>query len=103
MKYEILITSRAEQEAQANRDWWAINRSVEQASRWYDAFETSARSLAQMPSRCALAPEHGSFPYELRQLNFGIGSKPTHRILFTIRTSDVVILRVRHLLQAEIE
>jgi plasmid stabilization system protein ParE len=103
MKYDIFITPRAEQEAQANRDWWAINRSAEQAARCYEEFAVSVVSLTQTPDRCARAPEHGSFPYELRQLNFGIGSKATHRILFTIRTTDVVILRVRHLSQAEIE
>src|SRR4051812_32795855 len=87
MTYEVVITPRAEQEAQANRDWWAQNRSAEQAARWYDEFFRAALSLEENPQRCALAAENGRFPYEVRQLNFGVGHKSTHR-LFTIRTND---------------
>jgi hypothetical protein len=50
-----------------------------------------------------LAPENERFPYEVRQLNFGIGRKPTHRIVYTIRPREVVILRVRHLAQQNID
>jgi plasmid stabilization system protein ParE len=102
MIYKVIILPLAEQEAQANHDWWAANRSTEQAARWYEAFAESVLSLEQKPDRCALAPENGQFPYEVRQLNFGIGSKPTHRIVYTIRPGDVVVLRVRHLAQDEI-
>jgi plasmid stabilization system protein ParE len=101
--YKVIIMPLAEQEAQANRNWWAANRSAEQAGRWYEAFSQSVLSLEQIPDRCALAPENGQFPYEIRQLNFGIGRKPTHRIVFTVRTTDVVILRVRHLAQQDID
>ena len=102
MMHNIIIMPLAELEAQANRDWWATNRSAEQATRWYEAFAKSVLSLEQKPDRCVLAPENGQFPYEVRQLNFGIGGKPTHRILYTIRATDVVVLRVRHLAQQEI-
>ena len=103
MKYELLITQRAQREAQANHDWWAEHRSPEQAARWYDEFLQATLSLEHEPARFALAAENDRFPYELRQLNFGIGSKPTHRLVYTIRPSDVVILRVRHLAQQEID
>jgi plasmid stabilization system protein ParE len=103
MKYDVLIASRAQHEAQANHDWWAEHRSPEQAARWYDEFLNSALTLEQNPERRALAPENGRFPYEIRQLNFGIGRKPTHRLIYTIRPKEVVILRVRHLAQQEID
>jgi plasmid stabilization system protein ParE len=103
MRYRVLITQRAQQEAQANHDWWAEHRSAEQAARWYDAFIRSAFSLDTNPERFAVAPEDGRFPYGLRQLNFGIGRKATHRMLFTIRQDAVVVLRVRHLAQQAIE
>ncbi len=103
MKYEVLITSRAQQEAQANHDWWAENRSREQAARWYDEFMKATQALEQNPERFVLAPENGRFPYEVRQLNFGIGRKPTHRIVYTVRAHDVVVLRVRHLSQSAID
>lgn len=103
MKYEVLITARAQQDAQANHDWWAKNRSTEQASRWYDEFLKVTLSLEQNPERHLLAPENGRFPYEIRQLNFGIGRRPSHRVVYTIHRDKVVVLRVRHLAQQEIE
>ena len=103
MTYGIIVMPLAEREAQANRDWWAANRSIDQAARWYDEFANSVLSLEQNPDRCALARENDRFHHEVRQLNFGLGGKRTHRIVFTIRRDEVVILRVRHLSQAEIE
>jgi plasmid stabilization system protein ParE len=103
MTYKIIVMPVAEREAQANRDWWAANRSVEQATRWYNEFAKSVLSLEQSPDRCALAPENDRFHHEVRQLKFGLGGKRTHRIVFTIRRNEVVILRDRHLSQAEIE
>jgi plasmid stabilization system protein ParE len=103
MKYEVVITARAEQEAQAHHDWWAENQSPEQAARWYHEFWNSFLSLEENPDRCALAAENVRFPYEIRQLNFGIGRKATHRIVYTIRPAQVVVLRVRHLAQRDID
>lgn len=103
MRYEVLISSIAQQEAQTNHDWWAANPSNEQACLWYDAFVKAAFSLEDNPARFTLAPENGRFPYEVRQLNFGVGRKPTHRIVYTVRSKEVVVLRVRHLAQQDIE
>jgi plasmid stabilization system protein ParE len=102
MKYEVLITLRAQQEAQSIHDWWAKHRSQEQAARWYEEFWSSFLSLEDNPERCAVAAENGQYPYELRQLNFGLASRPTHRIVFTFRHDRVIILRVRHLAQYEL-
>jgi plasmid stabilization system protein ParE len=77
--------------------WWAIHRATEQADRWHDVCERAIDSLAQKATSCALAPENDSFPVELRQLNFGVGRRPTHSILFTIRPEHVYVLRVQHL------
>lgn len=99
----VLTTATAQQEAQANYDWWAEYRSAEQAARWYDEFLAASLSLEENPDRCALAAENDRFPYEIRQLNFGIGRKPTHRLVYAIHPNEVVILRVRHLAQQEIE
>src|SRR3954470_13754735 len=102
MTHKVIITSRAQQEAQANRSWWATNRSAEQAARWYEEFAKSVLSLEEEPDRCALAPENDQFPHEVRQLNFGIGRKATHRLVYVIRPNEVMILRVLHLARQEI-
>jgi len=93
--FEIRITERAELDIQTAYDWWSKNRSAEQAARWVDAIYPAISSLAAMPRRCSYAEEREYFPGELRQLLFGIGSRATHRIVFTIEHETVYILRVR--------
>jgi plasmid stabilization system protein ParE len=56
-------------------------------------------SLGDNPERCGFAPENGRYPYEIRQLNFGLGHRPTHRLVYAIRFHEVIVLRVRHLAQ----
>ena len=43
-----------------------------------------------------------NFPFALRQITFGLGNKPTHRVVFEIRGDTVYVLAVRHLAQADI-
>ena len=66
MNYEVLITWKAQQEAEANHLWWAEHRSAEQAARWYDEFLKATLSLEQAPDRFALAAENDRSP-----LNYG--------------------------------
>jgi plasmid stabilization system protein ParE len=55
--------------------------------------------LEEVPAKFSLAPERGVWTFEIRQLNFGIGRRPTHRALFRIKDDEVVVLRIRHLAQ----
>jgi plasmid stabilization system protein ParE len=98
--YTVIVARPARRDMQEQHDWWAENRSVEQAARWYAAFIRRLRTLSNNPQIHPHAEEDGLWPYHVRQLNFGVGRKPTHRALFVIRDSDVVVLRVRHLAQA---
>jgi len=100
--YNVLLTKIAQEEIDHIYDWWADHRSVSQAHRWYDAFFQKLSSLEENPTRFSLAPENDHFSYELRQLNFGVASRPTHRAVFTIRDTVVVVLRVRHLARSDI-
>lgn len=60
------------------------------------------RSLEEQPLRCPLARENESFPYELRELHYGVGSRPTHRALLTVRPDAVVVLSIRHVAQKDV-
>ena len=102
MKREVLITLRAQQEAESNHRWWAEHRSAEQAGRWYDEFLKSTLLLEDQADQHAVAAENNLFPYEVRQLNFGLSRRPTHRLVYTIFHDRVVVLRVRHLAQQAI-
>lgn len=84
---------------QAAHDWWAEHRSREQAISWYRGVLAAIRSLANKPERFAKAIESELLSWEVRELHFGLGGKPTHRVLFGVQNADVVIYRVRHLAQ----
>ena len=97
--YDVILTDRAQGELDGTHKWWAANRSSQQADRWYVGFVKEMLTLEENPERCPLAPENDLFPYEVRQLHYGLGGKPTHRALYAVRPDNVVILRVRHLAQ----
>ncbi len=96
---EVLITQRAQDELDSARDWWAAHRSVDQADRWYVGFVQAMLTLESSAEQHPLAPESELFPYEVRQLDYGLSRKPTHRALYTLRPDKIIVLRVRHLAQ----
>jgi len=97
------ITEPAEHDIRSTYDWWSQHRSTEQANRWYNDIFKAIVTLRSMPLRCPSAPESDLHPTGLRQLLFGSGRHPTHRIIFTIDGDTVTILRVRHTSQGELE
>lgn len=94
--FHLLITGPAKHDIQSAYDWWASNRSREQAIRWYKGIYSAIESLSDMPDRCSLATESELFEHGIRQLLFGVGRRRTHRILFGIDHDVVVVFRVRH-------
>ena len=102
MTHAVVFTRRADRELDEAADWWATHRSVNQATRWYAGFSEALASLAVNPERCPLAPESSRFPYEIRELHYGLGSRPTHRALFTIRRDLILVVTIRHAAQAEL-
>ena len=102
MSRPVIITPEAERQLLENAEWWAENRSVAQAERWYDGFVSALERLGEHPEECSLARENHRFPYELRELHFGIGSHPTHRALYVIRPEGVFVVSIRHTSQQDV-
>jgi plasmid stabilization system protein ParE len=100
--YTVLIAARAERDLNEQHDWWAANRSAAQAGRWYTGILASILKLERSPQSHPLADEVDIWPFAVRQIRFGLGRRPTHRVLFTVREKAVVILRIRHLAQASL-
>jgi len=94
--HRVIISGPAKRDIQADYDWWAENRSAEQADRWYVGIRDAIASLRNMPERCSPATETELLAQGIRQLLFGLGRRATHRIVFTIDGNTVVVLRVRH-------
>lgn len=78
--------------------------SVKTASRplVFFGFAKAISSLSENPERLSQSRERNRFAYEIRDLPFGLGRRPTHRAVFTIRGDEVVVLTVRHVAQRDI-
>lgn len=108
MTYAVALTEQAAREMEDSATWWARERSVEQAERWYAGIRDAIVKAAEQPDRYPKAAKDGDFPYPLREVHYGLGSRPTHRAVFTILKEAVVVLTVRHtamdrLRQADLE
>lgn len=102
MSLPVILQPEAEATICASANWWAEHRSREQALRWYDGFLAAIDSLGVNPERHPVSRENHLYPYEIRDLYFGLGIHPTHRAIFTIKSDAVVVLTTRHLGQREI-
>ena len=102
MSLPVVVQPSAEADLRDAAVWWAEHRSLEQAERWYLGFLNALDSLREKPDRCPLARENPKFPYEIRELCYGLGSRPTHRAVFTIRPDAVVVVAIRHAAQRDV-
>lgn len=102
MSFRVVITEQAEREMQSVFDWWAEHRSKVQADRWYAGLAKTIAGLSDDPEKQSQSRERDRFSYEIRDLLFGLGRRPTHRAVITIRGEEVVVLSVRHVAQQDI-
>ena len=102
MSRQIPVTAAARRDIEEGAAWWAEHRSFPQAIRWLRQIEDRIATLSEHAERCELAHEASRFSFELRELLFGTGYRPTHRILFRIDGSIVEILAVRHMSRIDI-
>ena len=102
MTQPVILTEPAFDELRRNARWWAEHRSLEQAEHWYDGFLAKLDSLEHDAERYPLARENDKFPCELRVLHYGVGSRPIHRALFTIRPDSILVLAIRHTAQEDV-
>lgn len=93
----VLIMPIAEVDIDKAYEWWRDNRSAEQANRWYSEIFQAMLGLSTSATRRPQSPEAAKLGVDLRELYFGIGTHPTHRVVFIIEEKTVRVLRVRHL------
>ena len=102
MTLRVVITEQAEHEMQSAFNWWADHRSKRQADRWYAGLAKAIADLSENADRHCQSRERDRFAYEIRDLLFGLGRRPTHRAIFTILGEQVVVLTVRHVSQKDL-
>jgi plasmid stabilization system protein ParE len=95
MSFQVRITAPAERDMRANHKWWSEHRSAEQADRWLVEIDKLIHSLRETANRCGLATEIELRDAGIRQAPFGLGRRPSHRIIFAIFKQTVMIYRVR--------
>ena len=95
---KVEIADPAKEDIQEAYDWWSENGSAVQAAEWYERIFEAISTLESMPERCPRVSESGLSRAGVRQLLFGIGFRPTHRVIFhfDVDADTVTILRVRH-------
>jgi len=103
MKHRVIITGKAEQDVLSNHLWWGENRSVEEANRWLEGIYAAMNRLAITAERHTFATETVLRKSEIRQANFGLGRRPSHRIIYAIDGHQVVVFRVRAFKQHDID
>ena len=102
MKRAVLISEAADHDIREICRWRAEHRSSEEAERWHNGLVDELLKLDQHAERFAAAAESHAFSIQVYQINFGLGSRPTHRALYLVREEQVLILRVRHLAQRDL-
>jgi plasmid stabilization system protein ParE len=97
MSLRVVVTEEAEANISANAEWWAENRSVDQARRWKEEVRLQIVGLVESASRCAHSRENGRprFKVELWDKPVGLGRGNSHRIVFTIHSETIFVLAVR--------
>ncbi len=76
----IQITEPAKADIEQAFSWWSENHSRDQGVEWYERIFDAIATLARMPERCPLVPEQALSVAGIRQLLFGVGKHPTHRL-----------------------
>jgi len=100
--FSVLFTRRAIENFDSVRCWYE-QRSIDAAKKWVAAVEKSLDSLERDPLRFQRSSDQGEFPIMLRELNFGAGSRRTHRMVYAIRPNNkVMVYAIRHLAQREL-
>jgi plasmid stabilization system protein ParE len=103
MTFDVHISDLAESDIDSAYRWCRDNRSSDQANRWFHQIHEAVETLSKMPFRCPRCDDTKLSDAEIRQLLFGIGRRPTHRIVFEIDEDKVIILRVRQVAQKSLQ
>jgi len=103
MSFQLRITGPAERDMRENHRWWSENRSSEQADRWLIGIDKIIYSLCETAEHHTLATETVLRKAGIRQVSFGLGHKPSHRIIYAINGQNVIIFRVRAFKQQDLD
>ena len=99
----VTISELAWEDIRRNVGWWSENRSEAQAAAWYNDIRATIASLSDLPEQWPLAREASHFSYVIREYHLRASGRATHRIVFSVGDNDVVVIRVVHVKQQDID
>jgi len=73
MAFRVDISQNAKRDLDAIVEWVTAREAGIAGTRWIQGLHDAIASLAHLPSRCKLAKETASFPFEIRQLLMATG------------------------------
>lgn len=94
MVFRVELTVKAKADLRSILSWLRSQEAGETGMHWFKGMHAAMASLSELPTRCPLARENASLPFETRQLLYG-SRRYRFRILFTIEGDTVFILHVR--------
>lgn len=95
MPYQVRITRPGLEHIGHEANWYS-DQNEEIGRAWYQGVRAAIESLSDNPDRFGLAHESEEFPFELREILYGLGRRKTHRILFRIEGRSVDVLAIWH-------
>lgn len=101
MEFTVTLTRKASRELHKVADWYD-NERAGLGERWLRGMRRAISSLSKNPDRFGLAHESDLFEYDLRELYYGVARRKTHRALFRISKSEVIVLGIRHFSQRDV-
>ncbi len=103
MIYRVEITPTAERDVREITDWYRqTSGEAAVAQKWANGFALTIDGLSIDPHRHPLAREFEQLSEVVREVHFGSGRRPIHRIIFEIREETVFVLRVWHYAQRDL-
>ena len=89
-RYSVSFVPQALDDIQNSYEWGVEFWGREAADRWLIALHDAVfKRLSQFPRSCTIAPEIDEVDGDIRQLHF-----LRYRIIFEVRESEVIVLRV---------
>ena len=82
---------------------WYASTDPELAAKWFNGLMDAMQRIARDAESFPLARESNELPVQVRQLLYGLGKRKTHRILFAVRPTQIIVHQVRHVSQRDME
>ena len=102
MTTEVYLTATAEQQMHAAAEWYA-KENPDFAANWFNGLLSVIEGIAENPEQFPQARENEQLPVQARQMLYGPGKRKTHRVLFVVRETRIVVHQIRHVAQQDVE